>query len=103
MEQPERISRSGVFRLLLPLMLLLSALCEPLVAATMDDARYEIRSRNYGKAVSILRGLAEQGDPDAQYQLAAMYRSGRGTPVDHGRAVHWYRKAEAQEEKGNRR
>ena len=38
----------------------------------------------------------QQGDAEAQYQLAALYRSGRGVPQNHAQAADWYRKAAQQ-------
>ena len=43
-----------------------------------------------------LRALAEQGDPVAQVNLAALYGSGEGVPQDWGEAVRWLRRAADQ-------
>jgi TPR repeat protein len=37
--------------------------------------------------------LAEEGDPQAQLQLAGFYRTGRGVPHDDQAAIRWYRAA----------
>ena len=42
------------------------------------------------------KALAEQGDVDAQYNLALMYRKGEGVPENDAEAVKWYRKAADQ-------
>ena len=39
---------------------------------------------------------AEQGDADAQFNLALMYGNGRGVLQDYKEAVKWYRKAAEQ-------
>lgn len=42
------------------------------------------------------QGLAEQGDPVAQYNLGASYEGGHGVPQDLAKAAMWYRKAAEQ-------
>ena len=42
------------------------------------------------------KAKAEQGDVSAEYNLGAMYRSGKGVPKDIQEAVKWYRKAAEQ-------
>lgn len=39
---------------------------------------------------------AEQGDPEAQLSIGAMYANGQGISQDNRLAVHWYRKAAEQ-------
>ena len=43
-----------------------------------------------------IRKAAEQGDADAQCDLAGAYRVGRGVPKDYVEALSWYRKAAEQ-------
>ena len=66
------------------------------VADDFSDAQLAIRTRDYQQAYALLVKLARQGHVDAQYQLAAMYRSGRGVKKDHDKAALWYRKAAEQ-------
>ena len=47
-------------------------------------------------AVRLLRRLAEQGNRQAQYNLAVMYANGRGVPRDEAEANRWYRRAAEQ-------
>jgi TPR repeat protein len=49
-----------------------------------------------GKAVELYTKAAEQGDADAQYNLAYMYQHGRGVAQDYGKAVELYTKAADQ-------
>ena len=42
------------------------------------------------------RRKAEQGDPEAQYQLALCYTNGKGTNRDDAKAVEWYKKSAEQ-------
>lgn len=37
-----------------------------------------------------IRGLAERGDPAAQFALGAHYVTGEGVPQDYAQAVHWF-------------
>ena len=46
----------------------------------------EIIFKRYEKA-------AEQGDADAQYNLALCYKNGTGVEKDAEKAVEWYQKA----------
>ncbi len=39
---------------------------------------------------------AQQGNSNAQYNLAVLYENGRGTAVDFAQANKWYRKASMQ-------
>lgn len=47
-------------------------------------------------AVLWFRNAAEQGHPDARFQLGVMYDNGRGVPQDHVEAVRWFRMAADQ-------
>lgn len=53
-------------------------------------------SGNYDDAVRIWQPLANQGDPDAQFNLAQAYKLGRGEPLDLTRAEDLYGKAAAK-------
>ncbi len=44
-------------------------------------------------AIKWYLDLAEQGDPEAQYNLAFMYETGFSVPKDNGKAAHWYESA----------
>jgi TPR repeat protein len=65
-------------------------------SGSYEDALYAIRTRNFTQAAALLKTLAEQGHQDAQYQLAAMYRAGRGVAKNHDSAAYWYGKAAEQ-------
>ncbi len=52
-----------------------------------------LQLRQYQQVVDLLTPLAQQGDARAQYQLAGMYRSGRGLEKDYKQAVYWFAKA----------
>ena len=43
-----------------------------------------------------LKKLAEEGMPEAQYNLGLMYSTGKGVPQDYNEAIRWYRLAADQ-------
>ncbi len=47
--------------------------------------------------VAHVRARAEQGDAQAQYDLACAYSEGQGVPPSEALAVEWFRKAAEQE------
>jgi TPR repeat protein len=59
----------------------------------VDDARNAIKRRDYEAALSILRPLADEGNPRAQNVLGFMYSKGQGVQHDEGEAVRWFRHA----------
>lgn len=50
-------------------------------------------SHDYKSAVEKWGPLAEQGNPIAQFNLAVLYHSGSGVPLDEAEAVKWYTKS----------
>ncbi|HCT89909.1 MAG TPA: hypothetical protein DF613_00780 [Lachnospiraceae bacterium] len=56
------------------------------------EVRFELDRFRLGE----LEKRAVQGDADARYDCAAMYRKGEGTTVDWGKAFYWYEKAALQ-------
>lgn len=46
--------------------------------------------------MSAASSFAEQGDAEAQYNLALMYSNGEGVNKDNSEAEYWYRKAVEQ-------
>ncbi|WP_421692945.1 tetratricopeptide repeat protein [Aestuariivirga sp.] len=75
---------------------MLLAFATPVSAGALSDAYYAYRHQLYGQAVAILRPLAEQGDPYAQFNLGALYDDGLGVPRNFTLALLWYRKAGSQ-------
>ena len=51
---------------------------------------------DYGKTVKELEGLANLGDPRAQYDLAVLYDKGLGVPQSDADALRWYTRAAEQ-------
>ncbi|TSA48741.1 MAG: sel1 repeat family protein, partial [Nitrosomonadales bacterium] len=68
------------------------------IAATapFNDAAAAYNEGDYVQAIKILRPLAAQGNPIAQFGLGWMYAHGQGVTQDYPAAVQWYRLAAAQ-------
>jgi len=54
--------------------------------------------KDYAQAAVWFRKAAEQGDADAQDELASLYYNGQGVPQDYSQAAIWWRKAAEQGE-----
>ncbi len=52
-----------------------------------------IESKQFDKAVPLLRELAKKGNKAAMYRLAYIYENGLGVPQDYKMAAHWYKEA----------
>ena len=63
---------------------------------TFEEAYEAYRQGDYATALNSFLALAEQGDPQAQYQLSAMYFAGHGVAQDVEQAEMWCRKAASQ-------
>ncbi len=64
--------------------------------ASMEDAMYAARNRNFDIAFKLFLTQADLGNSNAQYRLAGMYKAGQGTPKNNIEAQKWYIKAAAQ-------
>jgi hypothetical protein len=71
----------------------LVAVATPVVAATVKDGVDAWQRGDYARAVAAWRPLADQGDPDAAFNLAQAYKLGRGVAPDLLQAKTWYGKA----------
>lgn len=78
---------------LIALLGLLAVAVGPAGAQDIDTGNEAVRRGDYAAALAELRPLAEQGHADAQYNLASLYRDGRGVPRDDGQAAAWYLRA----------
>ena len=66
--------------------------------ATAHAGEYEkgisaFRRAHYPESVSLLKPLAQRGDPYAQFAIAVMYDDGIALPQDFSRAISWYTRA----------
>ena len=56
----------------------------------LEDAIAAYERGDYGEAYRLIKPLAEQGQPEAQYNLGGMYFRGRGVPRDFVLAHMWF-------------
>ena len=79
------------------LILILSLLMAgPAFSGPWEDATKAYEDGDYKTAYSLFEPLAEQGLPEAQYNLVVMYRKGQGVPEDYSAAAKWCKKAAEQ-------
>ncbi|KAG9068851.1 hypothetical protein KI688_011138 [Linnemannia hyalina] len=57
-------------------------------------------SRSYSAVLEWFIKAADQGDPDAQYSVGAMYNVGKSDPQNFAKAMEWYRMAADKEDAG---
>ncbi|WP_455202525.1 tetratricopeptide repeat protein [Kaarinaea lacus] len=55
-----------------------------------------VEKQDYMNAYQIFKSLAEQGNAEAQHNLAILYRQGKGVMQDSKLAAEWFRKAADQ-------
>ncbi|WP_241907900.1 tetratricopeptide repeat protein, partial [Vibrio splendidus] len=65
-------------------------------SADFDKGFNAYNQGDFKTAYSEWSPLAEQGDANAQSNLALMYLDGQGVAQDDKQAVYWYRKASEQ-------
>jgi uncharacterized protein len=65
-------------------------------ADPLEDGQRAYKRGDYATALKLLRPLAEQGNANAQSNLAWMYDQGQGVPQDFKEAMEWYRSAAEQ-------
>jgi len=80
---------------MLPIMTtaILAAAVAAAPATTVKDGVDAWQQGSFDRAIAIWRPLAEQGDPDAAFNLAQAFKLGRGVPTDLAQAKAWYGKA----------
>jgi len=87
-----------MFRLLFGFALLLAVSSQAVAAVNWNDsggdpfqkATIAFEKGDYSTALSIFTSLAEKGDMSAQFNLAKMYREGKGVSKDYKTAVKWF-------------
>jgi len=65
-------------------------------ARVVEPALAAIRLKEFARAATLLEPLAAQGQPDAQYLLASLYRTGLGVESDPAKEREWLTAAAAQ-------
>ena len=71
----------------------LALFAAPLSAQSVKAGVEAWQHADYAAAVAIWRPLAENGDPDAAFNLGQAYRLGRGVPLSLGSAQSWFLRA----------
>jgi len=88
--------RKGMYRYLtFGLLTLLFTISMAITAYSgeFEDATAAYKRGDYGEAYRLIKLLAQQGVPEAQYTLGLMYATGQGGVQDYAEAVKWYRRA----------
>lgn len=76
--------------------LLIVALCSQTLSADFKAGVAAYKRGDFEAALRAWRPLAEQGNPNAQFNLGLMYNNGKGVPKDDVEAMKWYRMAAEQ-------
>jgi len=77
-------------------LIIVAGLARTVIAGPFEDGLVAAEHRDYTTAIRLWGPLAEQGNPDAQYNLGLAYEYGRGVTRDHAAAANWFRKAANQ-------
>lgn len=78
--------------------LVLAAACSPVNSWAQElkksgAVESPVRSGGFTEAAALLEKQARAGNTEAQYQLASLYRIGRGVTQDEAEAFRWMRQA----------
>ncbi len=68
----------------------------PAIAGSFEDATNAYYLGDYETAYRLITPLAEQGLPEAQFNMGLMFEMGQGVPQNSAEAVKWYRMAAEQ-------
>jgi len=77
------------------LLLLLASAATPL-QADMESALSAVDKQDYFSAYQEFKKLSQAGDREAQYNLAMLYKDGKGVMENKKTAAEWFRKAADQ-------
>jgi len=91
--RPNSLSKLPFWSLFL---LIIGGLGSAKAGVTIDDALSSVESGDYVSAYTQFKQLAEQGDAEAQYNVAILLKSGNGVMQNPNKAVNWFRKAADQ-------
>ena len=61
--------------------------------ASLEEGLSAVEQGDYLSAYQLFKKLAEQGDIEAQHNLAILYKTGKGVMKDPEKAIKWFRKA----------
>ena len=65
-------------------------LIQPVAAGQLEDAYSAALNGDDKTAFEKFKSLAEQGNEEAQFNVASMYASGQGVPQDYVQALLWF-------------
>jgi len=65
-------------------------------AAKLEEGVSAVEKQDYATAYAVFKELAEQGNAEAQYNLAILYRQGKGVEKDNATALVWFEKSANQ-------
>ena len=69
---------------------------QPAEAGELAQGLSAYRRGHYEQAVALIKPLARQGDPFAEFTLGVMYDNGLGVPRNFTLALQWYKRAGIQ-------
>ncbi|MCF6256772.1 MAG: sel1 repeat family protein [Gammaproteobacteria bacterium] len=98
------LRRYGVARFLLGCVLVVSPIFAVHAATSVDAASDSpidagitaVDNEDYAEAFTLFSRLAEEGNAEAQYNLAMLYRTGKGVKKDMGASFKWFQRAAEQ-------
>ena len=80
----------------LVVLLLLFVQMNVYAATTMSEGLDAVERQDYMTAFTVFKQLANQGDKEAQYNLAILYKQGNGVMQNKSKAATWFRKSADQ-------
>jgi uncharacterized protein len=83
----------SAFRIVLAISAFVIGDIRPALAGPFEDGMAANQRGDYAAALADWRPLADQGNPDAQFRIGAMYELGRGVVRDHAQAKTWFIRA----------
>ena len=57
------------------------------------ESKIALKLHEYPKAIKLLKAQAVKNNADAQYHLALLYRTGKGTKQNNKSAFYWFKKS----------
>lgn len=74
----------------LPVLALILLTASPAAADNMQEGIAAMQRGDYQTARALWMPLAKDGNPDAQYNVGALYANGLGVDQNHGVALKWF-------------